>query len=113
MSEARLRAALEGCARAGQLVTYGALAAEIGLDGAGRIARLTAMLEALMVEDTQAGQPLRAALVLGRVSGGLPARGFFLKAAELGHDVSDPAAFHRAQIAALFSAAGKAADPSA
>ncbi|MCC5957429.1 MAG: hypothetical protein JJU07_15110 [Natronohydrobacter sp.] len=105
MSEARLRAVLEDCARVGRLVTYGALAAEIGLDGAGRIARLTDMLEALMVEDAGAGHPLRAALVLGRTSAGLPARGFFLKAAELGFDVSDPETFHRAQITALFSAA--------
>lgn len=102
MSEARLRAVLDSCARTGRLMSYGALAAEIGLQDAGRIARLTAMLEALMEEDNAAGRPLRAALVCGRTSGGLPARGFFLKAAELGYDIRDPAAFHAAQISALF-----------
>lgn len=106
MSDTRLRAVLEDCARAKRLVSYGALAAEIGLVGAGRIARLTAMLEALMVEDMQSGQPLRAALAVGRASAGLPARGFFLKAQELGYDVSDPDAFHQAQVTALFLRAG-------
>lgn len=103
---ARLRAALAALAGAGVYTTYGALAAEIGLDGPGRIARLTAMLEGLMEEDTQAGRHLLAALVLSRAGQGLPARGFFLKAAELGHDVSDPAAFHRAQCKALFRVQG-------
>lgn len=106
MSDTCLRAVLADCARTRRYVTYGALAEQIGLDGAGRIARLTTMLEALMVEDTVAGQPLRAALVLGRASGGLPARGFFLKAQDLGHDVSDPVTFHQTQVAALFFAAG-------
>ena len=106
MSAARLRAVLEDCAAARRCVSYGALAAEIGLDGAGRIARLTTMLEALMEEDTAACRPLRAALVLSRAGGGLPARGFFLKAAELGHDIGDPAAFHAAQISALFARSG-------
>lgn len=103
MSEARLRTLLADCARSRRCLTYGTLAAEIGLGGPGRIARLTGMLEALMVEDTEAGQPLRAALVLGRVSGGLPARGFFLKAAELGHDVQEPEVFHRTQLDRLFA----------
>ncbi|TVP70616.1 MAG: hypothetical protein EA339_12725 [Rhodobacteraceae bacterium] len=93
MSAARLEAALADCAKARRSVTYGALAAEIGLDGPGRIARLTTFLEALMEVDAAAGRPLRAALVIGRSSGGLPARGFFLKAQALGYDVSDAAAF--------------------
>lgn len=84
-------------------VSYGALAAELGLDGPGRIAQLTARLEALMEQDAARGAPLRAAVVVGRTTNGLPARGFFLKAQELGMDVSDPAAFHRAQLDALYS----------
>ena len=106
MSAALLRAALEDCARTRRLVSYGALAARIGLDGAGRIARLTAMLVALMEEDTAAGLPLRAALVVSRATGGLPARGFFLKADELGHDVRDPTTFHAEQLAAVFAQSG-------
>lgn len=83
-------------------VTYGALAARLGLDGPGRIARLTDALETLMEEDAAQGMPLRAALVLGRATDGLPARGFFDKARDLGlFDGEDPVRFHGAQIAAL------------
>jgi hypothetical protein len=79
-----LDAALAELAATGRTTTYGALAQDLGLDGAGRIARLTAALEATMEQDARAGAPLRAARVLGRVSGGLPARGFFAKARDLG-----------------------------
>lgn len=84
-------------------MSYGALAAELGLHGPGRIAQLTAQLEALMEQDAARGLPLRAAVVIARGANGLPARGFFLKAQELGLDVSDPAVFHRAQLDALYS----------
>jgi hypothetical protein len=46
------------------------------------------------------------ALACGAVSGavgGLPARGFFLKAAKLGFDVSDPIGFATSHRAGLFS----------
>ena len=69
-------------------MTYGALARELGL----RMGELTAALEALMEEDARAGRPLRAALCKGRFADGLPARGFFDKAAELGYDTGDPQA---------------------
>lgn len=82
----RLEARLAALAAAGETVTYGALARDLGL----RMAELTAALEALMEEDARAGRPLRAALCEGRFAGGLPARGFFDKAAELGFDTSDP-----------------------
>ncbi len=78
-------------------MTYGALARDLGL----RMGELTAALEALMEADARAGLPLRAALCEARLSGGLPARGFFDKAADLGYDTSDPAAFvarHRAAL---------------
>ncbi len=54
-----------------------------------------------MEADAVAGAPLRAALCRGRLSGDLPARGFFDKAAALGYDVSDPAALvdeHRRRL---------------
>jgi len=73
----------------GETVGYGALAAELGV----RVAELTAALEATMQEDAARGDPLRAALCFGRLTGGLPARGFYDKAAELGFEVADPAAF--------------------
>lgn len=88
---------LAGLAASGGTVTYGALAAEFGL----RIAELTAALEATMVADANAGAPLRAAVLEGKLSGGLPAKGFFDKAAELGFDTSDPAGFVRNMRARL------------
>lgn len=78
-------------------MTYGQLARDLGW----RVSHLTEALEALMEEDARNGAPLRAALLEGRLAAGLPARGFFDKAAELGFDVSDPAGLtrhHRAQI---------------
>ena len=92
-----LEARLAALAAAGHTVTYGALARDLGL----RMGELTAALEALMVQDAKAGRPLRAAICEGKLSQGQPAQGFFLKCAELGLDVSDPAGFvahHRAQL---------------
>jgi len=97
---AALEARLAELAAAGETVTYGTLARDLGL----RIGGLTAALEALMEQDAAAGQPLRAVLCAARLSGGLPARGFFDKAEALGLDVADPAAFVAQQRASLFSA---------
>jgi hypothetical protein len=86
----RLEARLAALAAAGQTIAYGALAKELGL----RMADLTRQLETLMDEDAANGKPFRAALLCQRLSPDhLPAPGFFLKAAELGTDVSDPVAF--------------------
>ena len=84
-----LASRLANLARRGETITYGALAQGLGL----RVQDLTAALEAMMEDDARAGRPLRAAVCEGRLAGGLPARGFFDKAAELGFDVSDPAGF--------------------
>lgn len=80
-----LEARLAELAAAGQTITYGALAAELGL----RIGDLTAALEALMEQDTALGRPQRAALCEARLGNGLPARGFFDKAAALGIVITD------------------------
>ncbi len=86
----RLENRLAALAAAGQTIAYGALAKELGL----RIAELTAALEALMEEDASRGKPFRAAVLRQRLSPDhLPAPGFFRKAAALGAEVSDPAAF--------------------
>lgn len=85
-----LEARLAALAAAGQTISYGDLARELGL----RMAGLTSALEALMEEDAARGSPFRAALLRQRLSpDGLPAPGFFQKAAALGADTSDPAAF--------------------
>ena len=107
--DVRLVAALMALAQTGQCTTYGALAEALQIAGPGRIRRLTAMLETLMEEDAAEGRPLRAALVLGRASDGLPARGFFVKAHELGlcpEDMPHFSAreFHLAQLELLFAA---------
>jgi hypothetical protein len=80
---------LASLAASGQTVTYGTLARDLGW----RMAELTAALERLMHDDAREGCPFRAALCSGRLSGDLPARGFFDLAEALGADVSDPSAF--------------------
>ena len=81
---------LAALAAAGETVSYGTLARDLGL----RMADLTTQLETLMEEDAAAGRPFRAALLHQRLSPDrLPAPGFFQKAAELGRPTDDPAAF--------------------
>ena len=83
-------------------VTYGQLARDLGLTGPATIARLTAALEATMEEDAALNQPLRAALLSGRLAKDLPAQGFFDKAASLGrYQSQDPADYVATERAAL------------
>jgi hypothetical protein len=96
-----LPARLHALARDGKTITYGALARDLDVP----FAQLTAALEAMMEEDAAADRPFRAALCEGRLNHGLPARGFYDKAAELGADVTDPAALAETHRAALFAAA--------
>lgn len=93
---ARLEARLAGLAASGTTTTYGALARDLGC----RVAELTFALEALMEADKSSGLPLRAALLNARGTN-LPARGFFDKAALLGHKIADPTDFVAMQRAAL------------
>ena len=67
-------------------ITYNALAATANTTGPHKIHRLTAWLEQLMAEDHDNERPLRAAVVISKARGGLPAPGFFDKAKELGLD---------------------------
>lgn len=96
-----LDARLRGLAARGETVTYGALARDLGV----RMGDLTAALETTMAEDAAAGRPFRAAVCSGRLSAGLPARGFFEAAAALGRfgPDDDPAAFAQAERTALRS----------
>lgn len=96
MNSASLEARLAALAAAGETITYGELARELGL----RMGALTAALEALMQIDAAAGQPLRAAVLCARGTT-LPARGFYDAAAELGFDITDRSEFanlHRARL---------------
>lgn len=99
--------ALDALALRGETIGYGELARQLAVPAPGSIAKLTAALEAMMVEDAAAGQPFRAALCTGRLTGGLPATGFFLKAQELGRydgPVEGPqaVAYVAAERAAIF-----------
>lgn len=86
----RLEDKLAGLAAAGETITYGDLARELGL----RMGELTARLEALMEEEAAQGKPFRAALLRQRLSPDhLPAPGFFQKALELGAEIADPIGF--------------------
>lgn len=96
LNSASLEARLAALAAAGETITYGELARELGL----RIGELTAALENLMRIDAAQGQPLRAAVLCARGTT-LPARGFYEAAAELGFVITDPAAFaafHRERL---------------
>lgn len=94
-----LETRLAALAAAGQTIPYGQLARDLGW----RMGDLTAALETLMEQDAQHGLPLRAALCEARLGNGLPARGFFDKAASLGLTPDDPARFVADQRAALFA----------
>ena len=95
-----LAARLAALAAAGDTITYGALAKDLGP----RMADLTAQLEHLMETDAREGKPFRAALLCQRLSPDhLPAPGFFQKAAELGRFTDDPVAFTAAERQRLYS----------
>lgn len=103
----RLEQQLDALARAGQTVTYGALARDLGL----RIGALTAALEELMAKDVAMGWPLRAVLCEARLGNGLPALGFFQCAEQLGRDTSDVTLLVRLERDAVFEHASRGAAP--
>jgi hypothetical protein len=80
----RAEMALATTAANNRLITYAELAEAAGLTGRHRINRLTVWLEELIDSDVAANVPLRAARVISRTRGGLPAPGFFMKCAALG-----------------------------
>ena len=101
-----LTARLAQLAALNQTTTYGALARDLNLTGPATIARLTDALESLMDEDAAQNAPFRAALVTGRLTGALPAQGFFAKAEALHrYHGQDPAQYITQERAALFQLA--------
>lgn len=86
---ARLRALLSVRRTEGTCLTYQELATALGLASPGTIQRIAAALEQTMREDVAAGRPMVAALVVSRTEG-LPRRGFFDLAVELGRFPADP-----------------------
>ena len=86
-------------------ITYNALAATANMTGPHKIHRLTAWLEQLMAEDHDNERPLRAAVVISKARGGLPAPGFFDKAKELGLDfeITDRRASYEAYLQTVYA----------
>ena len=80
----RAEMALASARQANLTITYAELADAAAIPNPHRIHRLTAWLENSMRRDHAAGEPLRAALVISRKRGGLPAPGFFILCGELG-----------------------------
>ncbi len=104
-----LRDALAGLAAEQRTATYKELAERVRVPPPHTIHKLTLALEDLIREDSAAGRPLLAALAISRGPAGLPGRGFFLLAAELGlyagsEDGPDARAFHAAELARIFGA---------
>ena len=66
------------------LITYAELAEAAAIPAPHRINKLSVWLEATMDEDHAQSMPLRAAWVISRARGGLPAPGFFIKCKDLG-----------------------------
>ena len=95
-----LRKTLTDQAKAGETITYAALAERLGLKPPHTIHRLAQALERLMDEDAAADRPLLAALCTSKARPGLPGPGFFLKAQMLGlfSEDLDERAFHAGQL---------------
>ncbi len=104
----RLKAVLEQARRERRTVTYLQAADAVGVEAPQRIHKLSRLVEILLKQDVDAGNTPLAALVVSRVRGGLPAPGFFDRAARLGvFDGHDPARFHSQLLASLFDSTGK------
>ena len=86
-------------------ITYNALAATANMTGPHKIHRLTLWLEQTMAEDHHNDRPLRAAVVISKARGGLPAPGFFDKAKELGLDLetTDRRASYEAYLQTVYA----------
>lgn len=104
---ARLRAVLEQARLERRTVTYLQAADAVGIEPPQRIHKLSRLVEILLKEDVEAGMPPLAALVVSRIRGGLPAPGFFDRAARLGiFEGVDPARFHSELLSSLYGSNG-------
>ena len=102
----RIRAYLAGMPTGDLPITYGQLARTMGLVSPGSIATVTHALEVTMFQDARSGAPFIASLVVGKVSGSVPGRGFFEKARSLGRGPElgeDDCTFHRRVFTAVVS----------
>ncbi len=98
----KARHLLDELAKVGRTITYREMAQRLGLSGPKQIARLSSILEDVMSEDVEKGRPLRAALVVSRLTPHLPRPGFFAHARRLGVlSDEDPATYHQSMLDAV------------
>ena len=76
--------ALDSAITSRHLITYNDLADAAQIPAPHRIHKLTMWLESLIDEDHKSAKPLRAAWVVSRQRGQIPAPGFFIKCHEIG-----------------------------
>lgn len=107
-----LRPYLERLARERRTATYAEAARELAVEPPHTIHQVAGALEAAMDADAAAGRPLAAAVIVSRTRNGLPAPGFFERARALGRydgpeRGDEAAAFHAAELEAVFAGAGR------
>ena len=100
----RASMALDSAIASRHLISYAELADTAQIPSPQRIHKLTIWLEKLVADDHQSAKPLRAAWVVSRQRGQIPAPGFFIKCQEIGlYDGpvkgAPAAAFHRTLLA--------------
>ena len=100
----RASMALDSAIASRHLISYAELADTAQIPSPQRIHKLTKWLETLVADDHQSAKPLRAAWVVSRQRGQIPAPGFFIKCQEIGlYDGpvkgAPAAAFHRTLLA--------------
>ncbi len=76
--------ALDSAIASRHLISYNELANTAGIPSPHRIHKLTKWLETLVAIDLKLEKPLRAAWVVSRQRGQIPAPGFFMKCTEMG-----------------------------
>ena len=76
--------ALDSAIASRHLISYAELADTAQIPSPHRIHKLTMWLETLVADDHQLAKPLRAAWVVSRQRGQIPAPGFFIKCKEIG-----------------------------
>ena len=82
--QCRASMALDSAITSRHLISYAELADTAQIPPPHRIHKLTIWLEALVAADHQSARPLRAAWVISRQRGQIPAPGFFMKCREIG-----------------------------
>ena len=100
---AGVRAFLEALPPDSPSVGYAQIADALDVSPPHRVGHVARALAITMGEDAAAGRPFLAALVVGRARGGLPARGFYDRAAALGRGPEPgetEAAFYNRELAA-------------